>query len=281
MDKREKTLYGTNIIGGFGIGGEEQLDIIAETGFSAFFTGWNREKPNEPSRLAEAGARAGLIYEAVHAPFGRMNSMWVEGIEGDDWRDMLIECVDKTAEAGALIMVTHATVAATAPEPSEVGYARFRALAERAAARGIKIALENLEIPEHLEYLFLRLGDLDNVGFCWDTGHNLCYTPDVDMMELYGQRLICLHINDNNGMRTPGVVTWHDDSHFMPFDGRVDWQGVADRLNKANWRGIMTQEMSRGKECCDRVARYSEMTYREYLADTLERLERIDALRSK
>lgn len=280
-DKEHKVKYGTNLFGGFGISDTEQLPIIKETGFDAFFTGWSRADRSAPLRLAEAGSKAGLFYETVHAPFGRMNSMWLDGGEGDDWRDMMIECVDDTAAAGVGIMVTHVTVAAVAPPPSEIGRTRFLKLAEHAAKRGVKIALENLEIPEHLAYLFEKLDGLDNIGFCWDTGHNLCYTPETDMMELYGDKLICLHINDNNGIKTPGVITWHDDSHFMPFDGRVDWQGVANRLDAAGWQGFMTQEMSRGKDGCEKIEAYSNMTLREYLEKSLGRLQKIGDLRRR
>ncbi len=279
MSNASDVKYGTNVIDGFGVGVEEQLGIIAETGFSAFFTGWNRKDRGAIMRYAEAGARAGLVYETVHAPFDRMNSMWVEGSEGDDWRDMLRECVDDTAAAGVGIMVTHVTVASVAPAPSEIGYRRFLAVVERAAAKGVRIALENLEIPEHLEYLFGRLSGMDNVGFCWDTGHNLCYTPGIDMMKLYGSKLICLHTNDNNGVSTPGVITWHDDAHFMPLDGKVDWQGVADRLDSAGWNGIVTQELSRGKNGCEKIARYADMTCRQYLSETLARLKTLHAMR--
>ncbi len=281
MNMKRTARYGTNILGGFGIDGVEQIQIIKETGFDAFFTGWNRKDRGAVIRYAEAAAKAGLFYETVHAPFGKMNSMWVDGLEGDDWRDMLIECADDTAAAGVGIMVTHVTVASTAPPPSEIGYRRFLEVAEHAAKIGVKIALENLEIPEHLAYLFERLGSMDNIAFCWDTGHNLCYTPEIDMMELYGDRLICLHINDNNGISIPGVITWHDDSHFLPFDGRVDWVGVAGRLDKAGWNGILTQEVNRGKEGCEKIPAYSEMSYREFLAESLERLHRLNSLRAE
>lgn len=281
MAMNKTARYGTNILGGFGIDGVEQLKIIRETGFDAFFTGWSKKDRSAVIRYAEAAAQVGLFYETVHAPFGRMNSMWVDGLEGDDWRDMLIECADDTAAAGVGIMVTHVTVASTAPPPSETGYRRFLELAEHAAKIGVKIALENLEIPEHLACLFERLGRMDNIGFCWDTGHNLCYTPEIDMMELYGDRLICLHINDNNGISTPRVITWHDDSHFLPFDGKVDWEGVALRLNKTGWDGILTQEVNRGKEGCEKLSAYSEMSYREFLAKSLRRLKKLNALRAE
>jgi sugar phosphate isomerase/epimerase len=41
-------------------------------------------------------------------------------------------------------------------------------------------------------------------GFCWDIGHNACYSPHIDMAKKYGQRLKCLHIHDNRGITRPG-----------------------------------------------------------------------------
>ena len=279
MEDSKKVRYGTGIIGGFGITAYEQLPHIREAGFESFFSGWSRDKKGEPQHLAELGAKLGLFYETVHAPFSKMNSIWVDGLEGDGYCDMLLDCIDDAAEARVGIVVTHVTVASVAPPPSEIGLTRFRALAEHAAARGVKLALENLEIPEHLEFLFKKLEEYENVGFCWDTGHNLCYTPEIDMMKLYGDRLLCLHINDNKGITTPGVITWHDDSHLMPFDGYVDWQGVADRLDSVGWSGIMNQELSRGKDHCEKLEKYAAMNFREFLDESLARLRRISGLR--
>lgn len=55
------------------------------------------------------------------------------------------------------------------------------------------------------------LADLDNVGFCLDAGHEMCYNHSADMLSLYGDRLIATHINDNLGIRDyGGKTTWID-----------------------------------------------------------------------
>ncbi len=40
-------------------------------------------------------------------------------------------------------------------------------------------------------------------GFCWDIGHNACYSPHIDMAKKYGQRLKCLHGNSYQAMTMP------------------------------------------------------------------------------
>ena len=65
---------------------------------------------------------------------------------------------------------------------------------------GVKIAFENTGRLDYLDAVLNAFKEYDNVGFCYDSGHQLCYTPDTDVMELYGNRLICTHLNDNLGV---------------------------------------------------------------------------------
>ena len=66
----------------------------------------------------------------------------------------------------------------------------------------------------------------------------------MDVPALFGDKLICTHLNDNLGQTDPDVITWLDDSHLMPFDGIADWQGIAERLARINYGGELTFEMS-------------------------------------
>ena len=62
------------------------------------------------------------------------------------------------------------------------------------------------------------------------------------MMALYGDRLAGTHLNDNMGV-TGNEITWHDDSHLLPFDGIADWPGVARRLREHRFEGPLTFEL--------------------------------------
>jgi sugar phosphate isomerase/epimerase len=66
----------------------------------------------------------------------------------------------------------------------------------------------------------------------------------MDVTKLFGDKLICTHLNDNLGQTNPNEITWLDDAHLLPFDGVADWQGIADRLARINYSGELTFELT-------------------------------------
>ena len=116
------------------------------------------------------------------------------------------------------------------PPINEAGIARYDALVAHAREKGVKIAFENLRYLENLALLMDRYPDM---GFCWDTGHERCYTPDVRYMPLYGNRTIALHVHDND---------FHRDAHTLPFMGAHDWNAITDALADIRYKGEFTLE---------------------------------------
>ena len=125
--------------------------------------------------------------------------------------------------------------------------------------------------------------DYDNVGFCLDTGHELCYNHGQDMLALYGDRLIATHLNDNLGIRDfDGAITCIDDLHLLPFDGICDWQEVANRLHKCGFDGPLTFELNlNSKPGRHENDAYAEMPFERYLAEAFARACRVARLLQK
>ncbi len=91
-----------------------------------------------------------------------------------------------------------------------------------------------------------RFKDNDTVGFCWDTGREMCYNHSKDMLSLYGGQLIATHINDNLGIRDfNGKITYIDDLHLLPFDGIADWDDIAERLDREGFDRTRTFDLIR------------------------------------
>ena len=128
-----------------------------------------------------------------------------------------------------------------------------------------------------------RYGDRDSVGFCWDTGHEMCYNHSKDLLADFGHKLVCTHINDNLGIKDPdGKIFWHDDLHLLPFDGIGDWQGVADRLDKWNYTGEMTFELTTAsKPNRHENDVYAQMDIKDYIRTAYERACRLESLRKQ
>jgi len=125
--------------------------------------------------------------------------------------------------------------------------------------------------------------DNDSVGFCWDSGHEMCYNYSKDLLALYGDKLIATHLNDNLGISNfGGRIYWTDDLHLLPFDGIADWDGIAKRLDRCGFNGIMTFELNiRSKPDRHENDIYTKMTIEEYIAECYKRACRVAVKRHR
>ena len=120
----------------------------------------------------------------------------------------------------------------------------------------------------------------DNVGFCWDSGHEQCYNRGKDMLGLYGSKLIATHLNDNLGISdNEGRIFWTDDLHLLPFDGINDWKDIAIRLNRCGYNGILTFELlNQSKPNRHDNDKYKKMSVEEYISECYARACRVATL---
>jgi len=83
------------------------------------------------------------------------------------------------------------------------------------------------------------------VGFCWDSGHELCYNHSQDLLRQLGDRLLVTHLNDNLGIsRFDGKTYWTDDLHLLPYDGIADWDNNIARLRASRKLDVLNFELS-------------------------------------
>lgn len=115
------------------------------------------------------------------------------------------------------------------------------------------------------------------VGFCWDTGHEMCYNHSQNLLDYYGDRLLCTHLNDNLGIRDyNGNITWIDDLHLLPFDGIADWENIVYQLNKWNFNEILTFELNtNSKPDRHENDQYTQMPFELYLTEAYKRSCRV------
>jgi sugar phosphate isomerase/epimerase len=249
------------------------LDAIKDAGFDGVFTGWT---PGDMVRLAEIVRGKGLYFQSVHAPFTKAHLPWENGNKGEEEIDSLIECIRECAEAKIPIVVVHPIIGMDRHKPTDLGIERFRRLVTEAEKLGITVAFENVEGIEYLIKIIADLGASPAVGYCWDTGHEMCYNGSMDVPALFGNKLVCTHLNDNLGQTDPKVITWLDDSHLMPFDGVADWQSIADRLARVDYAGELTFELTvnskPGKNTHDI---YNHLDLESYFKEVYSRAQRI------
>ena len=246
----------------------ERFRMIREAGFVGVLSFWNAGF-RQPGRLSvpDMAREAGLYVENVHAPFTTINSIWLDNLDGDETATLMTRCLDDCAAFDIPTMVMHLSKSDSPPPACELGLTRIRRITDHAERMGVSVALENLRRPEYLEYVFSHI-DSPRLGFCYDSGHQHCYSPGTDMLALYGARLAALHLHDNVG-RMPGEDG--GDRHLLPFDGTINWSAVMRSITAAGYSGPTSLEVvNLGRET---------MTAAEFLSAAYERAARLEALR--
>ena len=267
--------FGINVQGGQGgLTVPEHIALIKETGWDAFFTGWD---PNRTAAWAETGARNGLIYTSIHAPFSHEHRIWNGGESGEAETKRMIDCVEDCGRNGIPVMVLHTINGFSEKMPSaptEIGLDSYARIVETADRVGVRLAFENTEREEFLKAVMERFKGVDCVGFCYDSGHECCYR-NSDMLALYGDRLCHTHLDDNLGV-TGDVITWYDDSHLPLGDGVVDFRSVMDRIEATGYSGVLTCELTmKNKPQRNTHGTYSAMPVEEFYALALDRVQRM------
>ena len=251
---------------GINIGARKEMDtatfcrFIRELGFTRVFSGCTH--PDSVREHAGHVAAAGLHYDTLHAPFkGIINAIWLDGDEGEDTLAQLMGCVDLCAEIGAPTAVVHLSAGDAPPPPTDCGRARFIRLVDHAVGKGINVAFENQRKLANIAWAFEEFRDVPSVGFCWDCGHEGCFTPGRRYMPLFGHRLLCTHIHDNEGVLNA-------DQHLLPFDGCLNFGYVADALRTAPSVPLVL-ELKRKAE------RYEALSDEEYLLRAAAAIRRL------
>lgn len=258
----------------------EQPKLIEQTGFECVF--WCLDKKNDNEKIFAAIKNTGLKIQSLHAPFGKCADMWSDDkeeaeIAEKELIDSVMFCVNHNIE----LMVSHVWIGFdNIPSPSESGLEHYGNVIDFAQKYGIKIAFENTEGDDFLAALLGNFKDRKNVGFCWDSGHEMCYNDSKNLLAMYGDRLFGTHLNDNLGVKDyNGKITWHDDLHLLPFDGIADWNYNAKHLAECSFDAPLTFELkinSNPNRYENEI--YGMMTPEVYFAEAYKRSCRVAAL---
>lgn len=248
---------------------EKMLDLIGQAGFDAVFTGLYRTEEVAP--LWKRAGELGLTLESIHAPFKGINNMWIPGDEEPQILKQMRLAVDTAAENGIPILVTHVSSTWKPPELNDIGLARFDELVDYAGKKNVTIAFENLRLVGNVAYFADRYYDVEHVRFCYDCGHEHCFTRTVQWLDIFADRVVTTHIHDNFGIgreRKAGT-----DLHLLPFDGNFNYGRMMRKLDEYEYSGTLMLEV-----CNDTREDYQELTPEEFVNTCYDRIKRISTL---
>lgn len=256
----------------------DQLPIIKNAGFDGIFTDWERDVELHP--IIEKARELGLYVQSLHAPFYGMDDIFHddEGALSNKMIADLMGTIDSCAEFGIDLAVFHAVIGMDNHSPNELGLERLRKVIDHAAEKNVRIAFENTEGEEYLKAILDRYGDREYIGFCFDSGHAMCYNSGSDILGKFGKYIFSTHLNDNMG-QTEEEITFCDDNHMLPFDGIADWEKIAKQLKENNFKGPFTFELVKvNRPNRNTNDRYVEMSFEEYVKEAYERADKFRKL---
>ena len=250
------------------------LTLVKNAGFTSVFD--NCSDTSNVRRLAqwcEECARLGLTFENAHCSLSEVGCwnfhIWEPGAEGDEVLQFLLRDLENCHTCSVPMLVLHVDARSYANNDFQTGKNRFETILERADKYGIKIAIENINCSNYL-FRTLEAFPQSGVGFCYDSGHNMCATPEADYSSLF-PRLFCCHLHDNHGGEPDEMMS--TDEHLLPFDGIVDFPKLMKQMKEAGYTGALTVETNYEKP------RYQDvLSFEEFLHEVYLRLRRLEQL---
>ncbi|MBQ4120041.1 MAG: sugar phosphate isomerase/epimerase [Clostridia bacterium] len=225
---------GINLDAVDGFSYRDYIKAAKELGFTAVFS--DMTTCDCPQEIAALCKEYGLEYSFIHAPYMGTYSLWQEGEKGDKMYESILSCISICEKADVPIAVVHISSGFNPPPMTELGKTRFKNIVGYAKDRNVKIAFENLRNFPYLEWAMNTFKEYSNVGFCWDVGHENCFTEDIEYLKIYGDKLLCTHIHDNNCEKG-------GDLHLIPFDGKIDYKSSIKNLKATSFTGPLMLEV--------------------------------------
>ena len=220
------------------------VKLVADIGFDAISPEWNENVSLEP--IIAAAKEKNLIIQSLHAPFHNAKKMWSEDeSESKPAVKELLAALEDCKKYNIPVMVVHNWIGFNYTfGETKFGFENFSKVVNKAKEYGVKIAFENTEGEEYLFALMDYFKDDETVGFCWDSGHEMCYNYSKPLLEKFGDRLYMTHLNDNLGISDfEGKIYYTDDLHLLPYDGVADWDRNVRLLKKSRHMDILNFEL--------------------------------------
>ncbi len=255
---------------GYDLETKERYRLIKKAGFDGVKIWWSDnfgcwDFHSHPKYAQNAG----LFIEDIHTPYEDVNNLWLDNIKGKELTESLISYIDDCSTYNIPTMVLHLTNGNNPPCVNKLGIDRIKSIVERAEQRNVNVAVENLRTTDHIEAVFNEIKS-KRIGFCYDSGHHNCRTPNEDLLTRYGEKLMTLHLHDNDGYINGAG---DEDQHRLPFDGNINWEETMKKIAYSNFLGATALEVMNFS--------YESMKPEEFLEAAYEKAKRLDILRDK
>lgn len=214
----------------------------------------NNEK-SDYAELKKMSDEYGIKLWSYHLPFKPFDFIDISASDAD-WRKRSIayiaEIIKKAADIGIDKYILHSggkvgihwegnsvkrndeSEAAERLKYACESYAEFAEIAHRA---GGVICVENLPpqcVGRNMEEVRKLVSADDRLRVCFDTNH-LLPGDGAEFIRAFADRLITIHVSDYDFI---------NERHWLPGEGKLDWQSIYSALNEIGYKGPWMYEIS-------------------------------------
>lgn len=197
----------------------------------------------ELRQLAELSRRYHVELWSYHLPYMPFREVDISSADPElraKTVALFTRLIEKAADVGMDKFVVHPSGEPVADNErsDRLQYAMesLDTLAEAAAKHGAVIAVEDLPrtcLGNTAEEIGRLLSANDKLRVCFDSNH-LLKGSNLDFIEAFADKIVTVHISDYD---------FTNEKHWLPGEGKVDWQSVYQALQQAGYRGVWLYEI--------------------------------------
>lgn len=204
-----------------------KLDAIKSAGYDGVLLGmYTDTETMSITEQLEYCKNINLEVSMIHCQYNPelLNNFWDKDNEiANEILNNFINQVESISGFGVKNFVVHLS-GTTTPKTSIYGLERIKKLLDVCQKNNIRLCVENLEYPKHVDYIFKNINH-PMLYFCYDSGHKNCFSKYSKIAKKYSKILSATHIHDNFGS--------HDD-HIILGLGKTNLNELASELSQSN-----------------------------------------------
>ncbi len=195
-----------------------RAQMIKNAGFTHIITSYDKRFNKENGTLKtqiNIFKKVGLQLSSLHSSYTSKNlpHFWEKGLNGYKIKKSLLKDIKLAKKYGFSCVVVHLL-----GQYSKVGEKRLLDILRYCEKENMPIAIENINQKQIFIDVFKNISS-PMLKFCFDSGHSNVFDKDFDYLSAYNDKLITLHLHDND-------VTL--DQHTLTINnGTLDWNKIA------------------------------------------------------
>lgn len=248
---------------------EQRVKLLNTIGFDCVITNadpkFNKQNGNIKQQV-KLFKQHNLKLSSLHMQYNQQDLpyFWTKSRKGNWMQRRLIKDVKIAHRYGFPYVVTHIKGI-----PAPIGLIRLEKVLKICDKYNIDLAIENTENIACFMYAFKNIKH-KHLKFCYDSGHAHCFNPEIDFLKDFGDKLVCVHLHDNQGKA---------DEHTLNKYGTINWDNVAKKLAQINYSGNLDYEvlmLEKRSEDITSVAKevYSQACELEKMLDNYKKIKK-------